>query len=62
MVTIATGLWYDYSEASVVNATLTLPISYGALLLSALTVMVGFAGTSFWNIVAFFIHSPHYGS
>ncbi|SPJ89764.1 uncharacterized protein FTOL_13125 [Fusarium torulosum] len=57
MVSVMTGFWLDYSEPSVLKATITLPIEYGTLLLSALTVMVGFAGASFWNILAFFLHS-----
>ncbi|KAI8680507.1 hypothetical protein NCS57_00331900 [Fusarium keratoplasticum] len=57
MVSVKTGLWYDYSEPRVLDATITLPLEYGTLLLSALTVMVGFAGASFWNILAFTLHS-----
>lgn len=57
MVSVKTGLWFDYSEPRVLDATITLPLQYGTLLLSALTVMVGFAGASFWNIVAFILHS-----
>ncbi|WKT51599.1 hypothetical protein QSH57_016569 [Fusarium oxysporum f. sp. vasinfectum] len=57
MVSVKTGLWYDYSEPSVLDATITLPIEYGTLLLSTLTVMVGFAGASCWNILAFILHS-----
>jgi hypothetical protein len=57
MVAIATGLWWDHSKATILAATLTLPLHYGNLLLSGLTILVTIAGSSFWNIVAFFLHN-----
>ena len=60
MVVIATGLWWDYSKPSVLAATITLPVDSGSILLSGLTLLVGVAGASFWNIVAFLLH--HWGA
>src|SRR3569833_591440 len=56
MVAIACGLWLDYSKPSVLAATVTLPINSGTLLISGLTLLVTFAGASFWNIFAFLLH------
>lgn len=57
MVAIASGLWWDHSKPTILAATLTLPLDYGNLLLSGLTILVTVAGSSFWNIVAFFLHN-----
>lgn len=57
MVSTASGLWWDYSRPAVLAATLTLPIDSGNLLLSVLTFLVTVAGMSFWNIIAFILHS-----
>ncbi|KAH7211378.1 hypothetical protein DER44DRAFT_859564 [Fusarium oxysporum] len=56
MVAIASGLWWDHSKTTILAATLTLPLNYSNLLLSGLTILVTIAGSSFWNIVAFFLH------
>jgi hypothetical protein len=56
MVAIASGLWWDHSKTTILAATLTLPLNYGNLLLSGLTILVTIAGSSFWNIVAFGLH------
>ncbi|ENH68037.1 hypothetical protein FOC1_g10001734 [Fusarium oxysporum f. sp. cubense race 1] len=56
MVAIASGLWWDHSKTTILAATLTLPLDYSNLLLSGLTILVTIAGSSFWNIVAFFLH------
>ncbi|KAJ9427824.1 hypothetical protein FOXG_18867 [Fusarium oxysporum f. sp. lycopersici 4287] len=56
MVAIASGLWWDHSKTAILAATLTLPLNYSNLLLSGLTILVTIAGSSFWNIVAFFLH------
>ncbi|RFN51402.1 hypothetical protein FIE12Z_4329 [Fusarium flagelliforme] len=57
MVAIASGLWWDHSKSTILAATLTLPLNYGNLLLSGLTILVTVAGSSFWNIVAFVLHN-----
>lgn len=56
MAEVATGLWYDYSQSSVLRATLTLSVGNANYLLSALTFLVTLAAASFWNITAFVLH------
>ena len=56
MVAIATGPWWDHSKPPLLAATITLPVDSGRILLSGLTILVGVAGASFWNIVAFLLH------
>src|SRR5512142_2311375 len=56
MVAIATGLWWDRSKPPVLDATITLPIDLGRILLSGLTLLVSVAGASSWNIAAFLLH------
>jgi hypothetical protein len=57
MVAIASGLWWDHSKSTILAATLTLPHNYGNILLSGLTILITFAGSSFWNIIAFILHN-----
>ncbi|EMT67871.1 hypothetical protein FOC4_g10000680 [Fusarium odoratissimum] len=57
MVAIASGLWWDHSKTTILVATLTLPLNYSNLFLSGLTILVTIAGSSFWNIFAFFLHN-----
>lgn len=56
-MTIATGLWWDYSKSGATAATLTLSARSGGFLLSFLAFLVTVAGTSTWSIAAFCIHS-----
>jgi len=56
MVAIASGLWWDYSKSHVLAPTLTLPVNSGSILISGLTLLVTFAGASFWSITAFVLH------
>jgi hypothetical protein len=57
MSSIAIGFWRDYSRSPILNATLTLPVASGNILLAALTFLVTIAEASLWTIVAFILHS-----
>ena len=54
---VSTGLWFDHSQGTVLGWEITLPVSQGNLLLSALTFLVTIAGTGAWGIVAALTHS-----
>ncbi|OAA66536.1 hypothetical protein SPI_01112 [Niveomyces insectorum RCEF 264] len=56
MVAITIGRWFDHSLPPVYDDTLTLSVVDGGYLISGLTLAVTLAGTSFWNILAFFMH------
>lgn len=57
MVAVIQGLWYNYAERRVYDATITLSLQYSGYLISGLTLAVTLAGSSFWTILAFFLHS-----
>jgi hypothetical protein len=55
-VSVHTGLWFDLSYGHVRGATLTIPISRGSFLITALTVLVGWAAVNTWKITSFLLH------
>lgn len=50
------GLWRDYSQDTLHQPTLTLPLSVGGFLASGLTLLVSLAGACTWTIAAYAIH------
>lgn len=50
------GLWRDYSESGLNQVILTLPLRWGNVLVSFLALVVSFAGTATWKIVAYALH------
>ncbi|KAH6977783.1 hypothetical protein EDB82DRAFT_557180 [Fusarium venenatum] len=55
------GLWRDYSQDGLGQLTLTLPIRYGAYLISAMTLLISLAGSRLWTIIAYGLHQSRLG-
>jgi hypothetical protein len=53
---VYTGFWIDYSRSSVLGATVTLPMAWGSILISMLTVAVTISASAFWPVTAFLLH------
>lgn len=53
---VRTGYWVDYTGGNTHQAVVTVPLQYSGFLISALTLLVSVAGTSFWTIVAYALH------
>jgi hypothetical protein len=54
--TAYTGAWINWSRGPVLGATLTLPNSYGAALVSAVAVLVHLSGTFSWMTICYVLH------
>ncbi|KAL1889642.1 hypothetical protein Sste5346_008761 [Sporothrix stenoceras] len=57
MVNAISGYWHNYAEPRVLDETVTLSLKYSGYLISGLTLAVTLAGSSFWSVLAFFLHS-----
>ncbi|CAK7206254.1 hypothetical protein SEUCBS139899_009041 [Sporothrix eucalyptigena] len=57
MVAAIQGLWYNYAEKRIYDATITLSLRYANYLVAGLSTAVTIAGSSFWTITAFILHS-----
>ncbi|CAK7227575.1 hypothetical protein SBRCBS47491_006617 [Sporothrix bragantina] len=57
MVTAIQGFWYNYAEKRILDATVTLSLKYAGYLIAGLSTAVTLAGSSFWSICAFILHS-----
>jgi len=55
-ITVYVGLWTDYSEGLFDQATLTLPLRWGNILISVLALLVSLAGGATWRIIAYLLH------
>ncbi|KAK3937728.1 hypothetical protein QBC46DRAFT_356451 [Diplogelasinospora grovesii] len=56
IISVYVGLWNDYSEAGIRQATLTLPLRWGNVLASGLALLVSVAGGATWVISAYILH------
>jgi hypothetical protein len=55
-ISVYVGFWIDYSENAFDQATLTLPLRWGNILISVLALLVSLAGGATWQIFAFLLH------
>lgn len=58
---IYTGAWINWSQGSILGATITLSQRNGSLLTAFLGIFVTIAGTACWRILSFFVHQHRAG-
>lgn len=55
------GFWIDHTHNSVIGATITLTTKWGGLLTTTLALLVTFAGSAVWTILAFTLYQARIG-
>lgn len=58
-LTVHTGFWIDHTYGPVHGATITVPVRWGNYLISFLSLLVTWAGSSAWGIFSYVLHHAY---